>query len=86
MRFFSVEMYALLSTEDSAHYMIYTVFFYYQIPTSSQYIVASFMWNNISLSIYNISLVYLLPPLLYAIIFTHKYTDGMKQVRLVCGS
>jgi hypothetical protein len=48
----------MLATEDSAHYMLYTFFFYNQVPTS----------------------IYLLPPLLYAIVFTHKYTDGMKQV------
>lgn len=53
----SKEMYAMISTEDSAHYMLYTFFFYNQMPTS----------------------IYILPPLLYAIVFTHKYTDGMKQ-------
>ncbi|CAI8021480.1 Transmembrane protein 33 [Geodia barretti] len=53
----SKEMYVMLATEDSAHYMLYTFFFYNQFPTS----------------------IYLLPPLLYAIIFTHKYTDGMKR-------
>ena len=33
---FSKEMFILLSTEDSAHYMVYTFFFYNQLPASSE--------------------------------------------------
>lgn len=55
--FFSREMLVLLGSEDSGHYILYTLFFYNQLPAS----------------------IYLLPPLLYAIIFTHTYTEGMKQ-------
>lgn len=54
---FSREMYILLTTEDSGHYMLYSFFFYNQVPVS----------------------IYLLPPLLYAIVFTHSYTEGLKQ-------
>ena len=34
--FFSREMMALLGSEDSGHYMLYTFFFYNQYPTSSE--------------------------------------------------
>ena len=34
---FSRAMFELMGTEDSGHYVIFTLFFYYQLPTSSKH-------------------------------------------------
>lgn len=52
---FSKEMLALLTTEDSGHYMLYTFFYYNQYPLT----------------------IYLIPPFLYALMFSVNYTKGL---------
>lgn len=52
---FSKEMYQLMVMEDAGHYMLYTFFYYNQLPLS----------------------IYLIPPFLYAIMFSVKFTNGL---------
>jgi len=52
---FSRQMLDLMTTEDSGHYMLYSFFYYNQLPLT----------------------IYLIPPFLYAVLFSVNYTRGL---------
>ena len=71
-----------MSTEDSGHYMLYTFFYYNQHPLTSQSHQCSCPVLSITLTTYHSlsSPVYLIPPFLYALLFSVTFSNGLLQV------